>query len=133
MLAMLYGEFKVVDGVFRNRGLSVVVDTTDVAEYDFQLHGISDQQISRIGTLLKATPHSMLDRSVGSIRFRDVLNGEKEVAYLLTQDRSEVVVLILGIDDIGKLESRLNVLKRAGMSSLPPYVAELLKGRRRKE
>lgn len=124
----LDAERNLTDSVFRNRGLEVVIDTTKEAEFDFASHRLTQRQVEAIGQALKAVPVSNSDRCVGSVRIREVQTG-KEVAFLISQEGSEVVVLIMGLDNVGELESRFNQILRAGVVSLPPAAQELLKGR----
>jgi hypothetical protein len=114
---------------FRNRGLSVVVDTTQTAEFDFASHRINIGQQEAIATNLKQVPNSPLDRCIGDIRIREILDGW-DVAFLLAFDKNDVVVLVIGLEAAGELESRLNQLIRAGQKSLPAGIQALLDGRR---
>jgi hypothetical protein len=109
-----------------------VVDTTQTAEFDFASHQISNVQQETIATNLKQVPNSPLDRCVGDIRIREILEGW-EVAFLLTLDKKDVVILVIGLETVGELESRLEQLIRAGKESLHPGVQALLRGRRTKK
>lgn len=119
------------DSSFRKRGLKVVVDTTEQAEFDFALHRISPVDQERIATNLKAMPSSPRDQHVGSVRIREAIAGW-DVAFVITPDGHEIVVLVIGIDGAGALESQFELLGRAAIKSLPPGAQELLKGRRKK-
>ncbi len=119
------------EGPFRSRGLEVVVDTTKEAEFDFASHKLTAPQLAEIAENLRALPISKQDRTVGDLRFRDVLE-DREVAYIITHEGSTVAILIFGLDYVGKLESSFEVLTRAGVASLPAGAQELLKGRKKK-
>jgi hypothetical protein len=47
----------------------VVVDTTETAELDVLLQGISAESFDQIGRALKALPQSNIDRSIGNFFF----------------------------------------------------------------
>ncbi|WP_299616807.1 hypothetical protein [uncultured Tateyamaria sp.] len=87
--------------------------------------------MAEIAENLRALPISKQDRTVGDLRFRDVLE-DREVAYIITHEGSTVAILIFGLDYVGKLESSFEVLTRAGVASLPAGAQELLKGRKKK-
>jgi hypothetical protein len=108
----------------------VVVDTTRDAEFDFASHNITDKQLDSVGENLRALPISHNDRTLGSIRIRDVLD-DKEVAFIISHEKNVVAILILGLGFVGALEEHLNLVTRAWLASLPPGAQELLKGRRR--
>lgn len=119
------------DAVFRNRGLAISVDTTKEAEFDFELHAVGENYAKKIGANLRSLPVSRNDRNFGSVRVRQ-LDEEYEVAFLITQNEADVVVLILGLQRVGELESHVSQMIRAGLHQVAPGAAELLKGRRRK-
>lgn len=118
------------EGPFRNRGLSVAVDTSKEAEYDFSSHKITLSQLNRIAENLRSLPVSTNDRTVGDVRFRDVLH-DHEVSFIITHQEESIVILILGLGYVGKLESNTDMLRRVGYASLPRPAREFFKGRKR--
>ncbi len=111
--------------VLGNRGLSVVVETTREAEFDFASRQLTVHQVDRISESLKTAPVSPDDQFVGAIRIRKVLESW-EVAFLITMDEGQVVVLVLALDFIGTLEPRFERVLSEDSASLPSDVAEQL-------
>lgn len=123
------GEDRMSESQFRNRGLKVVVDTTEQCEFDFVSHQIAPEQQERIAGNLKALPNSPRDRYFGDVRVREVLDGW-DVAFVIGHDANDWVILMIGLEAAGEMEKHLDVLIRAGSKTLPQGVQELLKGRR---
>lgn len=116
---------------FRNRGLKVVVDTTQEAEFDFASHQISRKQQERIAANLKKIPISEGDRVYGDVNLREAVPGW-DVAFVRALDGAEWVILIIGAEPAGQMEEHFEYLRRSGMKALPRPVQELLKGRQKK-
>ena len=81
--------------VIRDRGLSVVVDTTEVAEWDIAGYRVSDAALERIASRLAAVTHSPEDRVVGDVRVRE-LEG-MDVIFTLSREPRLIVVTIGGV------------------------------------
>lgn len=113
---------------FRKRGLRVVVDTTETAEFDFASAQISAAQQEEIATNLKAVPVSQRDKLFGYVRIREILPGW-QVAFIIAPDGDELVVLVIGLDTVEGMETQLELLMRAGLSGLPGPIQTMLEGR----
>lgn len=116
---------------FRNRGLSVVVDTTHFAELDFEDNSISQSVQERVARDLKHVLISQSDRIEGYFRIREVVE-DWHVIFTHYTDKSNYVVLIVGYVEKGELESSLRLLARAGLEQFAPGAKVLIKGRKAK-
>jgi hypothetical protein len=81
--------------VIRDRGLKVVVDTTEVAEWDLAGYRLPDSAVERIASRLAAVPHSPEDRVVGDVRVRE-LEG-MDVIFTISREPGLIVVTIGGV------------------------------------
>lgn len=60
------------DSPLRERGFQVVVDTTEVAEWDIADYQLSDNDLYWIARRLARVPHAPADRPVGSVFVREI-------------------------------------------------------------
>lgn len=81
--------------VFRQRGIPVVLDTTEVAELDAALYGIGNDVMERIGRNLLKVTHSPRDRPVGEARVRE-LEGF-DVIFMIVSDAMSIRIVIAGL------------------------------------
>lgn len=117
---------------FEGPPLRVVAKRTELAEKDFALWRVSDDDKDKLARRLKEVPVSKLDdRYDGDVRLRRLNNGF-EVAFILVYGDEEFVILVIGYDREGEMESRLDHIKRAGLDALNPGVKTLLEGKKRK-
>lgn len=84
------------DSAFRYRGLKVVVDTTEKAEFAIKGYQISDARMERIARRLRESAFSSADRIVGDIRVRE-LEGY-EVVFIVGRDRDTLVITIGAVE-----------------------------------
>ena len=112
---------------FRNRGLTVSVDTTLQAEFDFASWQITDDDQEAIASNLQALPISPRDSYHGHLRVRELKGWD--VGFTIAPDENGWVLLIMAIEKPGELEAHFDYLMRAAKTNLPAYARELLKGR----
>ena len=117
--------------LFRNRGLRVVVDTTEPAEWDFASLQVSDQSKESIARNLMSVPRSPRDRFEGNVRIREVSGWD--IAFTLSLNSSELVCTIIAIGNPDEIETTTNYLLRSGKAILPEPVQTLLGGRKRND
>lgn len=116
---------------FRNRGVSVVVDTTQHAELDFAHCAIFQEDQERVARNLKNVIRSNRDRIEGYLRAREVIQGW-EVIFTHYTDNAHYVVLIIGYAKKGEVESAIEVILRAGLEQYAPGIRALLQGKQPK-
>jgi hypothetical protein len=80
------------DPPFRHRGVQILVDTTETAELDIELYGISPETANAIARTLRALPQSAADRSVGNFLIREVLGFD--VVFIVGRAGRDVVITI---------------------------------------
>lgn len=112
---------------FRRRGLKVVVDTTEQAEFDFAGFQVPPAVQEAIARELKLVPKSFEDRFSGDIRLREIRGWD--VAFVIWRENNAWVVTIIGADRPKEMEKQLNRLRRAGLAALPPWIQALLEER----
>ena len=83
------------ESVFRARGVSVVVDTTSVAEFDIADLRIADDVAERIGRQLYSVPFSIRDRVINGVRVR-LIEGY-DVIFVVGREPHALVVTIGGL------------------------------------
>lgn len=101
---------------FRVRGIQIVVDTTEQAEFDVAGYQIGDAAMERIARRLKAMPFSSQDRVVGDIRVR-LLEGY-DVIYIVGRELDKLVVTIGGLRPPDPNDPTENILHRLGMVAM---------------
>lgn len=81
---------------FRYRGLKVVIDTTEKAEFDAAGLRLGDKVMERIGRELLETSFSPRDRVAGDVRVREIqgydvafINGREDGTLVITVGRIE--------------------------------------------
>ncbi len=84
------------DSVFRYRGLKVVVDTTEKAEFDIKGYQISDARMERIGARLRESALSRQDRIVGDIRVREMEGYD--VVFIVGREGDTLVITIGAVE-----------------------------------
>lgn len=96
---------------FRKRGVKVLVETLEAAEFDIEGYQISEKDVAVVGNSLKTLPISLQDRFAGPVRVR-TLKGY-DVAFLLTREGHDMVVTIGAVrpfDPQSPLETKLKNL-----------------------
>lgn len=116
---------------FEGDPVEVVARRTKWAEVDFADHGLTEEQKDRIAIHLKRVPRSKDDRVTGNVRLRSFNEGY-EVAFIIHLESDKVVIMVIGYDREGELESRLSQLKRTAGDQYP-LLKPLLEGRQRKD
>jgi len=84
------------ESAFRYRGLKVVVDTTEKAEFAIKGYQIGDARMERIARRLRVSAFLQDDRIVGDIRVRE-LEGY-DVAFIVGRDRDTLVITIGAVE-----------------------------------
>ena len=84
--------FDLSESAFRYRGLKVVVDTTEKAEFDIKGFQFSDVEMESIANQLRETAFTQNDRVVGDIRIRQI--EIYDVAYIIGREGDTMVVTI---------------------------------------
>ena len=102
--------------LFRFRGVGVVVDTTETAEFDISLHGVSSRDLEVIHRSLTTVILSEADRYVGPVRIREVSGFD--VAFLTTREGDSVVITIGAIQPPSADDPMEEVLKRIGVIAM---------------
>ncbi|MGR3313139.1 hypothetical protein [Roseovarius indicus] len=100
------------DSVFRYRGLKVVVDTTEKAEFDAKSLRLGDKTMERIGRELAETSFSPRDRVVGDVRVREIEGYD--VAFVNGREDSRLVITIGRIERPDPDNPLEEVLKKLG-------------------
>ncbi|SIN97016.1 hypothetical protein [Vannielia litorea] len=77
---------------FTRRGVKVVAETTEKAEFDIRCYHITDAAMDRIAARLKEALFSPDDRVVGDLRIRE-LEGY-DVVHFVGRDGDRIVVTI---------------------------------------
>lgn len=126
---MSTGELKLSE--FDGEPVEVVAKRTKRAHLDFADWRVSVEKQDAIAKQLKLVPRSDNDRTEGDIRLRIVEKGF-EVAYILIATDEKFIVLVIGYDREGEMESRLSHLTRIAIEGMPPSVKTLVEGRKRK-
>ena len=101
---------------FRYRNLTVVVDTTELAEFDRQNLVLSDAEMERVAFVLKKEPFSAESRYVGNLIVREVLGYD--FIYFVGREGPNSVVTIWGIrkpDPKNRTEEVLKLLTQVDM------------------
>ena len=91
--------------VFEKRGVAVSIVTTDVAELDAALYGLSDERVEVIGRNIKSLPTSRTDRAVGPMLVRTIEGYD--VLYVVTTTPEGISIVVSGISPVetGELAS----------------------------
>ncbi len=84
------------DSAFRYRGLKVVIDTTEKAEFDIKGYQISDARLERIGRRLRESALFRADRIIGDIRIRR-LEGY-DVVFIVGRESDTLVITIGAVE-----------------------------------
>ncbi len=103
-------------GGFRHRGVSVVVDTTDVAEFDIADHKISEDFLETVAKNFASVPFSNTDVAEGNLRAHTM--GEYDFFFTVGRHKAEMVVTIGGVqihECETKLQKALKVAEKIGM------------------
>jgi len=82
----------VSDSAFRYRGLKVVVDTTEKAEFDIAGYQIPDAAMETIASQLRDVSFSLRDRVIGDARVR-AIDGY-DVVFIIGREDDTVVITI---------------------------------------
>lgn len=117
---------------FEGGPVKVVAKRTEQADRDFLDWRVSSERQDAIAKQLKTVPRSRYDLEHGDVRLREVEDGF-EVAFTLMATDEKFIVLIIGYDRKGAMESNLSYLKRVGLDALPPPAKTLLEGRKRED
>ncbi len=115
---------------FRNRGVKVVVDTMEQAEFDFAKLNVTEKQQEIIARNLKETPNSTYDRYTGELRVRIICGYD--IAFTVVRDDADVAVIIIGAEMGRELEGIIDLVMRSSLSMLPPAFKVILEGRRKR-
>lgn len=116
---------------FEGEPVEVVVKRTKRAHLDFADWGVPVEKQNAIAKQLKEVARSEDDRIEGDIRLRRMNEGF-EVAFILIATDEKFIVLIIGYDREGEMESQISYLKRAAIAGVHPSVKTLLEGRKHK-
>ena len=82
----------VSDSAFRYRGLKVVVDTTEKAEFDIKGYQIPDATMEAIARQLRDVSFSRRDRVVGDARVREIDNYD--IVFIIGREDDTMVITI---------------------------------------
>ena len=104
------------EGLFRHRGVRIVVDTTETAELDIALHSVSEAMLSSIHRSLSTLVVSEKDRSVGPVRIREIAGYD--VVFLTAREAGNIVVTIGAIQPPSEDEPLEEVLKKIGIVAM---------------
>lgn len=104
------------ESAFRHRGLRVVVDTTEKAEFDIRGYQIGTAMMERIAGRLCAVVFSPEDRVVGDVRVR-LLEGY-DIIFFVARDRDVIVVTIGGVRVPDKAKPTEGILKSLGLAAI---------------
>lgn len=102
--------------VFRHRGVKVVVDTTDTAEFDIQGYQLPEAFLETVERQFIAVPFSDDDICEGSLRARTI--DGYDFFFIVGRLDSEMVVTIGGVEvhtDETNLRKALKVAEKVGM------------------
>ena len=102
--------------LFRYRGVSVVVDTTETAEFDIALHGVGPRDLEAIHRSLTTVILSESDRSVGPVRIREIAG--LDIAFLTTREADRIVITIGAIQPPSADDPMEEVLNRIGVIAM---------------
>jgi hypothetical protein len=100
------------ESAFRYRGLKVVIDTTEKAEFDAEGLRLGDGTMERIGRELLETSFSPRDRVVGDVRVREIEGYD--VAFVNGREDSRLVITIGRIERPDPDNPLEEVLKKLG-------------------
>jgi hypothetical protein len=100
------------ESAFRYRGLKVVIDTTEKAEFDAKGLRLGDRTMERIGRELLETSFSPRDRVVGDVRVREIEGYD--VAFVNGREDSRLVITIGRIERPDPDNPLEEVLKKLG-------------------
>ena len=78
--------------LFRFRGVRVVVDTVQTAEFDIKLYEVPDATVERVVHSLTDAVHLSSDRAVGPLLIREV--DGFDVVFILGREEADIVVTI---------------------------------------
>jgi len=116
---------------FEGNPLEVVAKRTQSAHRDFEDWRVSSDRQDSIAKSLKQVPWSENDAVHGDIKIRSTGDGF-EVAFVLVSKDDAFIILVIGYDQEGVMETQMSFLTRAASEGLHPSVKTLLEGRRRK-
>lgn len=117
---------------FDGEPLKVVAKRTSAAAKDLAEWRVTEIDQDKIVRSLKAVPRSRDDLISGEIRYREIIPGF-EVAFILATCTDEFVILVIGYDRKGEMESRISQLQRTLVEALHPSISTLIKGRERQD
>ena len=100
----------------RYRGLEVVVDKTEAAEFDIKGLQISETLLDVVARSLKAVTYSDHDLVVNGARVRTL--GDYQYVFFVSRDKQAIVITICGVvpvEDNDATEGILRALDFAAM------------------
>lgn len=116
---------------FEGDPVEVVAKRTKYAEIDFEDHRVPKEQRDRIARHLKRVPRSKYDKVTGNVRLRSFGQGY-EVAFIILANEDKVVIMVIGYDREGELESKLNQIMRIA-GEKEPLLNIFFEGKQRKD
>ncbi len=102
--------------LFRHRGVEVVIDTTDTAEFDIADLKLEDDLLESFVRSLKSVPFSKDDLTQGALRARTI--QMYDLFFIVGREESEMVVTLGGIqhhESETALRTALKVAEKVGM------------------
>ncbi len=101
---------------FRHRGVRVVVDTVETAEFDMQIYDIAPEIVDTIGRALVSLPQSTEDRAVGNFLIREIAGFD--VVFIIGREDTTVVITIGRIRPPDPANPTELLLKSAGIAAI---------------
>ena len=77
---------------FRFRGVRVVVDTVETAEFDIRLYDVPDATVERIGRSLAKAVQLAGDRAIGNFMIREI--DGYDVVFIVGREGQDIVATI---------------------------------------
>ena len=101
---------------FRYRGVTVVVDTAQSAEFDIRYYSVPGDTVTRIGDAVLRLPQAATDRAVGPFLIREI--EAFDVVWMIGREGRDAVITIYRIrppDPADPTERILQSLNLAAM------------------
>lgn len=116
---------------FEGDPVEVVAKRTRYAEIDFDDHKVPQERRDQIARHLKRVPRSKDDKVTGNVRLRSFDQGY-EVAFIIIANEDKVVIMVIGYDREGELESRIAQIMRIS-GEKEPFLKIFFDGKQRKD
>jgi len=101
---------------FRTRGIGVVADTTEAAEFYIRGYQVSDESLAAIVRSITQVMHSEYDRHVGNVIIREIEGYD--VVYIAGRDGDQVVMTVGMVIPPDEDDPTETLLKRLGVMAI---------------